>query len=161
MPMPESSICRQASVPVCVVLTNTEGHNSVFAAIARHFPERVQFSAACAGDTVVAAGCGFFWRGEYEITDVNAEYLRRGLLHVERLGRGFAWLDTGTHDSLIEAGQFIATIEKRQGLKIACPEEIAYRQGYITAEQVANLAEPLKKNAYGQYLLNMLNERIF
>lgn len=100
-------------------------------------------------------------RGELEITDVNRWYLEQGALDVEVMGRGAAWLDSGTHESLLQASLYIQTIEERQGLKIACPEEIAYRQGYITAEQVAKLAEPLKKNAYGQYLLNMLNERLF
>ena len=100
-------------------------------------------------------------RGELEITDVNRVYLKRGTLKVERMGRGMAWLDTGTHESLLEAGQFIATIEHRQGLKVACPEEIAYRKGYITASQLEQLAQPLKKNGYGQYLLRLLNDKIF
>jgi glucose-1-phosphate thymidylyltransferase len=100
-------------------------------------------------------------RGELEITDVNRVYLKRGTLKVERMGRGMAWLDTGTHESLLEAGQFIATIEHRQGLKVACPEEIAYRKGYITATQLEQLAQPLKKNGYGQYLLRLLNDTIF
>ncbi len=100
-------------------------------------------------------------RGELEITDVNLEYLKRDQLKVEVMGRGHAWLDTGTHESLLEASTFIQTIENRQGLKVACPEEIAYRQGYIDAGQVEQLAQPLKKNAYGQYLLNMLKERLF
>ena len=95
-------------------------------------------------------------RGELEITSVNQEYLKKQRLKVELLGRGFTWLDTGTHDSLMEAGQFIETIEKRQGLKVACLEEIAYRMNYIDAEQVKRLAAPLKKNAYGQYLLNLV-----
>jgi len=99
-------------------------------------------------------------RGELEITDLNRRYMNEGLLNVEIMGRGMAWLDTGTHDSLIEASQFIATIEKRQGLKVACPEEIAYRMNYIDAEQVRRLADPLSKNNYGQYLLRMLEERV-
>ena len=99
-------------------------------------------------------------RGELEITDVNLEYLRRGTLRMEILGRGMAWLDTGTHESLHDASTFIETIEKRQGLKIACPEEVAYRMGYIDAEQVRRLAQPLRQSAYGQYLLKMLNERL-
>ncbi len=97
-------------------------------------------------------------RGELEITEVNAQYLRQGELNVEIMGRGYAWLDTGTHDSLLEAGQFIATIEKRQGLKVACPEEIAYRNGWIDATQLEALAAPLLKNGYGQYLLQVLRE---
>jgi glucose-1-phosphate thymidylyltransferase len=100
-------------------------------------------------------------RGELEITDVNRMYLERNALTVELMGRGMAWLDTGTHESLLEAGQFIATIENRQGLKVACPEEIAYRQGYIGATQLENLAQPLKKNGYGQYLLRLLDDKIF
>ncbi|MDA8127851.1 MAG: glucose-1-phosphate thymidylyltransferase RfbA [Betaproteobacteria bacterium] len=100
-------------------------------------------------------------RGELEITDINRNYLDAGQLDVSIMGRGHAWLDTGTHESMLEASLFIETIEKRQGLKIACPEEIAYRQGYITAGQVEELAAPMRKNGYGQYLLNMLNERIF
>jgi|TARA_B110000211_G_scaffold5979_1_gene6643 glucose-1-phosphate thymidylyltransferase len=97
-------------------------------------------------------------RGELEITSVNQEYLKQKNLKVELLGRGFAWLDTGTHDSLMEAGQFVETIEKRQGLKVACLEEIAFRMKYIDAAQVKKLAEPLKKNGYGQYLLNIIKE---
>lgn len=100
-------------------------------------------------------------RGELEITDVNNVYLKQGQLKVELMGRGMAWLDTGTHDSLLEAGQFIATIEKRQGLKVACPEEIAFRKGYISAAQLEELAQPLKKNEYGQYLLRQLNHKSF
>lgn len=97
-------------------------------------------------------------RGELEITDVNKAYLERGTLNVELMGRGYAWLDTGTHDSLIDAGNFIQTIETRQGLKVSCPEEIAYRKGFIDAAQLQKLATPLSKNGYGQYLLRLLNE---
>jgi glucose-1-phosphate thymidylyltransferase len=97
-------------------------------------------------------------RGELEITDVNRVYLEQGTLQVQTLGRGYAWLDTGTHDSLLEAGQFIATIEKRQGLKVACPEEIAFRASWIDASQLERLAAPMKKNGYGQYLLRLLAE---
>jgi len=100
-------------------------------------------------------------RGELEITDVNARYLAQGQLSVEIMGRGYAWLDTGTHDSLMEAGQFIATLEKRQGLKVACPEEIAYRSGWIDAAQLEKLAAPMLKNGYGQYLMKVLNETIY
>ena len=95
-------------------------------------------------------------RGELEITDINRCYLERGTLDVEIMGRGFAWLDTGTHDSLLEAASFIATLQKRQGLQVACPEEIAYRQGWISAAELQVLASPLAKNGYGRYLLNLL-----
>jgi len=97
-------------------------------------------------------------RGELEITDLNRLYLERGALQVERMGRGFAWLDTGTHDSLLEAAQFIATVEKRQGQKIACPEEIAWRRGWITTEQLNALAVPLAKSGYGRYLTSLSRE---
>jgi glucose-1-phosphate thymidylyltransferase len=100
-------------------------------------------------------------RGELEITDVNRQYLEWGELDVQVMGRGQAWLDTGTHETLLEAAQFIETIERRQGLKIACPEEIAYRQGFIDAAQIERLAGPLAKNGYGQYLLALLKEQIF
>ncbi len=98
-------------------------------------------------------------RGELEITTVNAQYLAQGQLQVEIMGRGYAWLDTGTHDSLLDAGQFIATLERRQGLKVACPEELAYRRGWIDAAQLERLAKPLSKNAYGQYLQQVLKEK--
>jgi len=97
-------------------------------------------------------------RGELEITDLNRLYLEAGELTVERMGRGFAWLDTGTHDSLLEAGQFIATLEKRQGLKVACPEEIAWRNGWIDDAQLERLAKPLEKSGYGRYLMTTLKE---
>jgi len=99
-------------------------------------------------------------RGELEITDLNRLYLEKNQLRVELMGRGYAWLDTGTHDSLLEAGQFIATLEKRQGLKVACPEEIAYRHRWISAEQLGALAKPLAKNGYGQYLQQLLKEAL-
>jgi glucose-1-phosphate thymidylyltransferase len=100
-------------------------------------------------------------RGELEITDVNRHYLERGQLQVELMGRGMAWLDTGTHDSLLEASQYIATLERRQGLKVACPEEISWRQGWINDQQLESLATPLAKNGYGTYLLNLLKEKVF
>ena len=99
-------------------------------------------------------------RGELEITDLNQRYLEANQLDVEIMSRGYAWLDTGTHDSLLDASQFIATIEHRQGLKVACPEEVAYRQGWITAESLEALAHPLKKSGYGEYLLRLLEDRV-
>ena len=100
-------------------------------------------------------------RGELEITDLNRKYLDLGELSVERLGRGFAWLDTGTHESLLQASQFIETVEKRQGLKIACPEEVAFRMGYITSEQLESLSEKMGNNGYREYLRDVLRERVF
>ena len=100
-------------------------------------------------------------RGELEITSVNAQYLAQNQLQVEIMGRGYAWLDTGTHDSLLDAGQFIATLERRQGLKVACPEELALRNGWIDAVQLERLAAPLAKNAYGQYLMQLLKDKVW
>ncbi len=100
-------------------------------------------------------------RGELEITDVNRIYLERQQLNVQVMGRGHAWLDTGTHESLLDASQFIATIEKRQGLKVACPEEIAYRKGWLDAAQLEKLAQSMLKNPYGQYLMSVLKEKVF
>ena len=100
-------------------------------------------------------------RGELEITDINRRYLAAGQLDVQVMGRGYAWLDTGTHESLLEASQFISTLERRQGLKIGSPEEVAWRSGFIDDAQLTRLAQPMKKNGYGQYLLSLLNERIF
>ncbi|MDH5725550.1 MAG: sugar phosphate nucleotidyltransferase, partial [Nitrospira sp.] len=97
---------------------------------------------------------------ELEITDLNSIYLEQGQLNVEVMGRGYAWLDTGTHESLLDASQFIATLEHRQGLKVACPEEIAFRQRWIDAAQLENLAQPLSRNGYGQYLLRVLEEPV-
>ena len=108
----------------------------------------------------IAAGLQPSARGELEITDVNARYLQQGRLHVQVLGRGMAWLDTGTHDSLLEAAQFIATLEKRQGLKVACPEEVAFRKGYIDAARLEQLAAPLVGHGYGQYLLRLLQDKV-
>ena len=109
----------------------------------------------------VARGLRPSARGELEITDVNRQYLEWGELAVVTMGRGYAWLDTGTHESLVEASTFVQTVEKRQGLKIACPEEIAYRMGYIDATQLETLAGPLAKSGYGQYLMQVLRERVF
>ena len=100
-------------------------------------------------------------RGELEITDLNRAYMEAGRLHVEIMGRGYAWLDTGTHESLLDASHFIATLERRQGLKVACPEEIAYRKGWISAAQLETLATPMRKNGYGEYLMRILNETVF
>jgi glucose-1-phosphate thymidylyltransferase len=109
----------------------------------------------------IAAGIKPSARGELEITTVNERYLHQQQLEVEIMGRGYAWLDTGTHDSLMEAGQFIATLEKRQGLKVACPEEIAFRAGWISREQLEALAQPMLKNGYGQYLMQVVNTMVY
>jgi glucose-1-phosphate thymidylyltransferase len=131
-------------------------------------PQKPRSSYAVTGlyfydNTVVdiAAGVRPSARGELEITDVNNHYLAAGNLHVEVLGRGSAWLDTGTHQALMQAGLFVQTIEERQGLKIACPEEVAYRMGYIDCEQLARLAQPLCKSGYGEYLLKLLDEKLY
>jgi glucose-1-phosphate thymidylyltransferase len=116
---------------------------------------------AWSSSTAPAARAGLDRLGELEITSVNQAYLEQGDLTVQTMGRGYAWLDTGTHDSLLEAGQFIATLEKRQGLKVACPEEIAWRSGWIDDAQLQRLADPLKKNGYGQYLLGLFSSRVF
>jgi glucose-1-phosphate thymidylyltransferase len=108
--------------------------------------------------TEVAANIKPSARGELEITDVNREYLKKKQLHTELLGRGVAWLDTGTHESMLQAGNFVQTVQQRQGLMIACPEEIAFRQGWINADKVLQTAEPLKKNEYGQYLIGLVKE---
>ncbi len=113
------------------------------------------------GASALARGLSPSARGELEITDLNRLYLEAGALDVQVMGRGHAWLDTGTHESLLEAGMFIQTIEKRQGLKIACPEEIAWRAGWIDAGQLRALAQPLAKSGYGQYLLRLLEDRVF
>ena len=109
----------------------------------------------------IAAGIRPSARGELEITDVNAQYLRQGQLSVEIMGRGYAWLDTGTHDSLLEAAQFIATLERRQGLKVACPEEIAYRSGWIDAAALQALAQPMRKSGYGEYLMRLIDAKVY
>jgi len=109
----------------------------------------------------IAANIQPSWRGELEITDVNKAYLDRGELNVELMGRGYAWLDTGTHDSLLDASQFIATLELRQGLKVACPEEIAFRSGWIDGEKLLELAKPLLKTGYGQYLMRVSKEQVY
>src|SRR4029434_9577040 len=109
-----------------------------------------------AGVVDIAAGLRPSARGELEITDVNGAYLRQGRLHVERLGRGIAWLDTGTHEALLQASTFIQTIETRQGLMVACLEEIAFRMGYIVADDVLRIARPMKDNSYGRYLLRLI-----
>jgi glucose-1-phosphate thymidylyltransferase len=121
----------------------------------------VDFDAEGRAVVEIAAALKPSARGELEITDVNKEYLRMKQLNVVPMGRGFAWLDTGTHESLLEAATFIETLERRQGLKIACPEEIAFRQGFISAEQLRALAAPLAKSGYGDYLLKILSERVF
>jgi len=146
-----------ASEPSCLILGDNIFHGHDLAASLKSAAARSKGATVFAYPVALKPSA----RGELEITDVNRQYLEAGDLAVEVMGRGTAWLDTGTHESLLEAAHFIETIERRQGLKIACPEEIAYRCGYIDAAQLERLAEPMKKNSYGQYLLAVLSDRVF
>jgi len=157
-----------AGGPSCLILGDNIFHGHDLAASIEEKPAQPKSHYAVTGlyfydERVcdIAASLKPSARGELEITDVNRIYLERDALKVEVMGRGTAWLDTGTHESLLEAAHFIETIELRQGLKVACPEEIAYRMGYIDAAQLERLAQPMKKNSYGQYLLEVLRDRVF